>query len=127
MTAAPAGGNGAVNLVAIKRCLPLSCPHYRRTSWCPAGWASRIRLAWPPCCCRPVSRRLQSNLIESCPLPQLYHIVPGPPAAFNNLNDGQVFITALKPKTITVREIYAMWASGQHASLWAAAGQCAVC
>lgn len=34
---------------------------------------------------------------------QLYHIVPGPPAAYNNLNDGQVFITALKPKTITVR------------------------
>lgn len=43
--------------------------------------------------CRPASPSAQ----------QLYHIVPGPPAAFNNLNDGQVFITALKPKTITVR------------------------
>ncbi len=97
-----------MSLVEIQCCFPLSCPHDSRTKWRPAGCARRTRLAWTP-----AANALSHILSDpSWPLPQLYHIVPGPPAAFNNLNDGQVFITALKPKTITVREIYAVCAAG---------------
>lgn len=87
--------------------------------FCPA--AAPASLHWLPCWRCPTACKLHPPTPTPTPplrptrsppplapaLPQLYHLVPGPPAAVNQLNDAQVFVTALggsPAKTITVSE-----------------------